>query len=284
MDMLSASYRDRQFITVLDRGSNPTEPVEIKLRDYIGLQKQKEAWATFLSNPKNLLTKRHWTDTKNWGVYGYAFDKVRGNNRSDSGSVRHVQKVPAEIAEHILQFPPGHPLYSVVYAGHPLKAPVYMPVSYFHRVLFQEKLNELLTLLYSLGAVEVTIHYLRGYAESFGAKGGVSLPLEIPIQAGSSFCRASTSRTEGILRANFKPERLPHVPESPVWYEHEATWMRVAQARLTAGLKEIDVELRYDDDFGVNAEVALKLSEFGFKLGGAFSKHEETAWEFHAAF
>jgi hypothetical protein len=60
--------------------------------------------------------------------------------------------------------------------------------------------------------------------------------------------------------------------------------VKIAQARLTAGLKDIDVELRYDDDFGVSAEVALKLSEFGFKLGGAFSKHEETAWEFRASF
>jgi hypothetical protein len=171
-----------------------------------------------------------------------------------------------------------------VYTGHPLKGQIYVPVASFHRVLFQEKLDELLTLLYSLGALEITINYLRGYTDSFSGNGGVSLPLQVPVQVAPSFSKGSGSRSQGALRANFKPEHRPHIPEAAVWYEHEPTWMRVAQARLTAGLKDIDVELRYDDDFGVNAELAVKLTDVGFKLGGEFNKHEETIWEFHASF
>jgi len=141
-----------------------------------------------VSNPKEFLT-----DTKNWGVGGYVFDKLRMSRSSNTEAVRYVQKIPANVAEDVLQFPPGHPLYDTVYAGHPLKAPVYVPVAYFHRFLFQEKFNELLILLYSLGAVEVKIHYVRGYSDTFSNKGGISLPTEIPVEAHASVGRERSS-------------------------------------------------------------------------------------------
>ena len=52
----------------------------------------------------------------------------------------------------------------------------------------------------------------------------------------------------------------------------------------TAGLNEINVELRYDDDYGVSLNLAAKLNDFGFKLGGDFERHQRTAWKFHGTF
>lgn len=281
-DLLSLPYRDRQLIAVvlqLDAPSN-VEEVEIQLRDYINVR-----------NVENLFKKSYWTDTKNWGLTGYLVDKARGTmasvgsaSASEGNTVRHLRKIRADLAERILSFPPGHPLYGTAYAGHPLKREVYTPLASFHRVLFEEKFNELLTLLWCLGATNVSIHYVRGYRDAFGANAEVSLPADVPIKLGASAERQTGHNSEATLEAHFTPTGQPRVPDSTTWYPYERTWQKVAEARLSAGLKSIDLELRYDDDFGVSGEVAAGLSGVGFKLGGAFQKHERTRWRFHCSF
>lgn len=287
-DLLSLPYRDRQLIAVVPQLGAPSdvEEVEIRLGDYMSAERYLGAY-----NVKNWFKKSHWTDTKNWGLTGYLVDKARGKMASVGGAaasppntVRHLRKIRADLAERILSFPPGHPLYETAYAGHPLKPEVYAPLASFHRVLFEEKFNELLTLLWCLGAADVSIHYVRGYRDAFGANAEVSLPADVPIKLGASAGRQTGRSSEAALEAHFTPTGQPHVPESTTWYQYEPTWQKVAEARLSAGLKSIDLELRYDDDFGVSGEVAAGLSGVGFKLGGDFQKHERTEWRFHGSF
>ena len=69
-----------------------------------------------------------------------------------------------------------------------------------------------------------------------------------------------------------------------MWLSYEQTWKSVAEARLTGRLKEVDVELRYNDDYGINADLATKLSKLGLSLGGSFEGHEQTIYKFKATF
>jgi hypothetical protein len=228
-------------------------------------------------------------DTKNWGIIGYAIDKVKnetkeGKEGSDQDFAKNLLRVRADLAERTFKFPPGHPLYNTVYVGHPLKPSVYTPLASFHHFLFEEKFNELLKLLWSLSATKVTINYVRGYRNAFDGSVGLSIPAEIPVKVGASFERKVSNHSEATLEASFNPVGSPRIPESTAWYAYEPTWQKIAEARLTAGLKAIDVELRYDDDFGVNSEVATTLLETGFKVGGDFQKHEQTSWKFHSSF
>jgi hypothetical protein len=264
------------------------ERVEIQLSDY------------FLKplNPLKMNTKEYWDeyrkrlnfkDTKNWGVIGYAIDKVRnesneGKKKQNHSLTRNLLRVQADIAELTFKFPPGHPLYNTIYVGHPLKPNIYTPLANFHHFLFEEKFNELLKLLWSLSATKVTINYIRGYRNAFDGGVGLLIPAEIPAKVGASFERKVSNRSEATLEASFNPVGNPCIPESTAWYAYEPTWQKIAEARLNAGLKEIDVELRYDDDFGVNGEVATTLLENGFKIGGEFQRHEQTSWKFHSSF
>lgn len=280
IDLLSLPYRDRQLIAVVQQGESAIEQVEIKLDDYIGIGAYRRNL-----NPKNWLRKDYWTDTRSWGLFGYLVDRVHGGKKiSDKDSIRYLRKIQADLAERIFSFPPGHPLYDTAYAGHPLKPSVYIPLANFHRFLFEEKFNDLLTLLWCLSATKVTINYVRGYRDAFDSSIGLTMPIELPVQAGASFERKASYLSEATLEAYFTPVGEPHVPESTVWYDYEPTWKKIAEARLSAGLRAIDVELRYDDDFGVGGEIAIKLSEIGFKLGGEFQKHERTVWKFHSSF
>jgi hypothetical protein len=278
--LLAAPYRDRQLVAILGPSEAAVEPVSFSLDDYLGA-------AAYRRNldPRNWITKDFWTDPRSYGLIGYAFDRMRGRVKS-SGSepTRYLQKIPADAAERVLSFPPGHPLYDTVYAGHPLIPTVYVPVASFHRWLFEEKFNELLTLLWSLGASNVAISHVRGYRDAFEAKAGLSLPAGLPVELSAGGKREQSQSSEAMLHARFTPQGAPHLPKSPVWFGHEPTWKSIAEARLTAGLREINVELRYDDDYGVSLNLVAKLHDFGFKLGGDFERHERTAWKFHGTF
>ncbi len=290
-NLLSLPYRDRQLVAVMpQRESESTiERLEIPLSAY---------FVGNSLNPFSVFTKDYWVDypkrmnlrdTKNWGIIGYAIDKVKneikeGKERPDQNLTRNLLRVPADIAELTFKFPPGHPLYNTVYVGHPLKPSVYTPLASFHHFLFEEKFNELLKLLWSLSATKVTINYVRGYRNAFDGSAGLSIPAEIPAKVGASFERKVSNHSEATLEAFFNPVGSPRIPEIMAWYTYEPTWQKIAEARLTAGLKAIDVELRYDDDFGVNSEVATTLLETGFKIGGDFQKHEQTSWKFHSSF
>lgn len=290
-NLLALPYRDRQLVAVMPKRESEStiEQQEIPLSAY---------FVGNSLNPLSVFTKDYWVDvpkrmnpldSKNWGLYGYAFDKVRNaldisKGSIEKSSVRNLLKVPANLAERDLHFPPGHPLYNTVYVGHPLKTDVYTPLANFHHFLFEEKFNELLKLLWSLSATKVTINYIRGYRNAFDGSVGLSIPTEIPVKVGTSFERKVSNRSEATLEAFFNPVGNPRIPESTAWYAYEPTWQKIAEARLTAGLQAIDVELRYDDDFGVNGEIAATLLETGFKIGGDFQKHERTSWKFHSSF
>ncbi len=196
----------------------------------------------------------------------------------------NLLRIPANLADKLLRFQAGHPLYGTVYVGHPLVPRVYVTVASFHRYLFEEKFNELLTLLYSLGARQVEIHHVRGYSTTDHAKGGLSLPGISDLDVTAFGSRQLSQSSEGHLTAQFSPKGEPNIPQSLVWLSYEQTWKNLAEARLTHGLEKIDVELHYNDDYGINKELTIKLIKFGLSLGGSFEGHEHTTRKLKATF
>ncbi len=280
VDLLSLPYRDRQIIVTVEKDEDYQKQVPIRLSDYYSAEVHKAN-----ADLRNWLKLSHLKNSKTWGVYGYLFDKARGVTRdSRSQEVRHYRKLKADIAEEILSLPPGHPLYDTVYVGHPLKAFVYIPLANFHRVLFQEKFNELMQLFSSLGAEKVEIGYVTGYREAFEASGSIDLPVDVPVQIQASASGSREGVAKADLVAHFEPTAQPHIPDDLVWYPYEKTWQQIAQGRLEGGLRKIDVSLRYEDDFGVSGELAAGLELMKFKIGGDFQKHEKTTWRFHGTF
>lgn len=143
-----------------------------------------------------------------------------------------------------------------------------MPIANFHHLLFEEKFNELLTLLRCLGATKVTIVYVTGYRERFEGGISVSAPLQLPVQAGVSIGREASRNAEASLEAIFdNPIGDPYIPDSMVWFENEPTWKNIADARINSGLKVFDLELRYYDHFNIDEDIAAKLNGLEFKLG-----------------
>ena len=277
-NFIAKPYCDRQLIAVVRDQMEAYEPRPIRLSDY-------EGWANYKRSldARRWLTKEYWNDSRSYGFAGYLFDKSRAVAQTDSVALS-LTKIIAAQATSVLEFPPGHPLYETVYVGHPLRPTVYVPLASFHRACFDDKVNELFSLLIALGAASVTIRYEYGYRGTTAANTSIILPVQTPLTFGVGGRASSATGAAGLLEARFNPTGTPQIPEECVWYPSEATWQNVARARLNGGLAEIDIELRYDDNFGIDTKVALSVTGIGFKIGGDFSKHERTLWKFHADF
>lgn len=277
---LSLPYRDRQLVIVDSHADKPFEPLPVRLGDYHNRSAWAESW-----KQKSWMSKSWWTNSKNLGPAGYLYDRARQSKQTGGTGSKipnYVVRLASDAANQ-LHFPPGHPLYHTVYAGHPLRPGVYLPVAGFHRFLFEEKLNELLELLRLLGALEVSVTYVVGYQQATSRSTGVSLPGKESNEA-ISFQKTHSGSSQAALVASFRPQGPPRRPEGTTWLPFEPTWNQIAEARLGSGLREIDVELRYDDDFGVGVDLAMGLRHLGLKIGGDFTRYERTHWNFHADF
>jgi hypothetical protein len=99
-----------------------------------------------------------------------------------------------------LSFPVGHPRKKVAYIVHPVEPRVYIPVTDFHRFLFEHKVAETLRIIRSLGAVTIEVSRVEGWDQSIGVNLGVAIPGAAPIDAGAS---ANRERGKGRLLAAY---------------------------------------------------------------------------------
>ena len=82
----------------------------------------------------------------------------------------------------------------------------------------------------------------------------------------------------------YRPHGEPRIPGDLVWYGHEKSWQALAHRRIEHGVTSFKAELRYEDDFGINARLKGKLAGIGVNIGGSFTEFETTVWEFEGTF
>src|SRR5215469_4511058 len=90
----------------------------------------------------------------------------------------------------LFQLPPGHPRDCIVYAGHPGIPTVYVPLADFHRLTFEHKFAEVISLLMHLGAKALKVEHITGWGAEFSSHLAISLPstspkIDIGIETGS---------------------------------------------------------------------------------------------------
>ena len=212
---------------------------------------------------------------------GYFFGGKK-NDQEDS-AIKGALIVDGELAKKQLLFSPGHPMPEHAYVGHPLVARQYIPYAAFHRFLFEEKVNELISLLASLGATRVRVVCRKGYTRASGADISIDASSHV-AQGGASFSTAASGKDEAEFEEHYRPSEKPHIPDELVWYGHEASWQALAQRRLKNNMSKFKVVLHYEEDFGINAAFKVSLEKLGIGMGGKFNSFESTAWEFEGEF
>lgn len=174
-----------------------------------------------------------------------------------------------------LIFPPGHPQEKTLYVGHPSNPPVYFPFSEFHRMTFEHKFSEALEMLMSLGATNVEVYRVKGWSHEFSLNLNIAISDWKPgIEAGKD----KKASAKLLFKATLAGKKKPKLPKELVWYPHELTWQKIADGRLKYGLKDFALIIQYEDDFGINAGLKLKVLKSGLDIGGKFEDHKKTAW------
>jgi hypothetical protein len=103
-----------------------------------------------------------------------------------------IQPISLEEAGQ-LDFPPGHPRINTVYACHPANPTTYYPLADFHRVAFEGKFAEAMTLLMALGASNIRVEHVTGWSSDFAAiadavgPGKVSATADASKSSGTSY-------------------------------------------------------------------------------------------------
>ncbi len=182
-----------------------------------------------------------------------------------------------------LDFPPGHPLNNVIYAGHPTNSRIYYPLAEFHMRVFEHKFIEAINLLIGLGAVLVNVESVQGYTKEDMKSMSLSIPAA-SVETEIKYDKNRNKLQQAIYTAKLEPKEDIILPDNMVWYSHEPTWQQIVKARQYSGLKEFSLKLDYNDDFGINGKLFAKISETGFDIGGEIKDYKSTNWKLEGQF
>jgi hypothetical protein len=180
-----------------------------------------------------------------------------------------------------LRFPPGHSQEGVLYAQHPTQHDKYFPCASFHRFVFEHKFAEAIRILTALGATRIRVEHVTGWKRDFGVN--IQAPIEgidISASAGST----SSLGNSLMYEAEYEGHKTPELPEDIAWYSHEPTWQSTAEGRIKYKLKKFNLVLSYTEDYGVNADLAVKAEKLSISLGGKFGEHTSTVWRLEGEF
>jgi hypothetical protein len=112
---------------------------------------------------------------------------------------------------------------------------------------------------------------------------GIQTPVEsVKIDAG--IANERNIQQSAIFEEHFLPKGDDCIPDNLIWLGHEHSWQSLANRRIQFGTTKFQVSLRYEDDYGINANMKVGLESIGIKLGGQFSNFESTVWEFEGEF
>lgn len=266
--LVNKPYGDRQFIVVVDDAEDSKEAREWWKNVADGIERVGEAiaWQPMLHN---LLLR-------------YASKKVAERIREAHNLNIPVLPVPASVTSE-LKLPPGHPRTDLVYVAHPSDHRAYYPFASFHRLAFESKFAEVMSLLGHLGATDMRVKHVRGWGKDFAGNLSVKAP---KVEAGALDENGGSSDAgrEILYDAKLPGHNSPSLPDDQVWYPHEPTWQSVAESRMEFGLSEFSLELQYTDHFDVTADIAGKAKGVGFSLGGSFESFKSTTWSIEGTF
>lgn len=183
-------------------------------------------------------------------------------------------------AAKVFTFPDGHPVSGTVYAAHPHHRDSYYPLHDVHGYLLRARVEELALLLRSAGAGFIEIEAVDTASEH-ELRVALGLPLVtesgLPIGQGSAESAFSWRRH---ARASYRwesagpskpaeeadPLAHPLLATEPVIRDMVRTLVDRTMAQASAVLESTK-------DFGFTPELAARVQQQGFHLGGAFRRH-----------
>jgi len=180
------------------------------------------------------------------------------------------------------KFEISHPQLEMFYICHPLRQNKYFSLDDFHDKVFGDKQSELVYLLQSIGADSIQVEAVKDTVENNSSSNIRTSGMEDETLVGISADHSDEQKTDqhrqfrqsGKWDIELQRIKSPYIPNDLVWYNYEPTWQRIAQSALNGNYKKVTLELRYQEDFSINAK-RIKQLEAGFVF---FSQKEGIKW------
>ena len=156
----------------------------------------------------------------------------------------HVMVLPIN-ESHKLSFPIGHPVANQLYVGHPLVPNKYFPFEDYQLEFVEDKIREFCEFVQDLGATEITIDCLNSSYNDADTNTGKTYSggIEGARRGVSGSVKTSNSRRliEELSRSInlhqiFEPTQKPILHPNLIWYQHEPSWQRLYNQRMSGGL------------------------------------------------
>ena len=292
--LLSKQYAERQVIVIVPKDEEETKSSIIDWKEFgiaLGIDwvklggKLRADWKVAGIDLKKLAAKYVEYEVKSNPFYWIGYGIKKGYKRfcEKNFDFNKLLLLTCEQASSEISFPVGHPLIDYCYVGHPILLNRYYPIASFHNVLFEEKVNEIVTIIASLGAKRLKVKSVQGYKTSESISFSVSEP-QSGSKVGAEAGHNREAQREGVFEETYSPVGQPKIPDGLVWFKSEPSWQALAARRLKYNTQTFHAQLTYKEDYGINTGLTLGLEKCGVKLGGNFSKYESTLWEFIGVF
>lgn len=183
-------------------------------------------------------------------------------------------------------FPINHPTDGGVYASCDSEPKLYVPLSSFHRYMYEAKMSAFHLLCANLGVQSCRVVYAEEEGKEVTGKVGLS---GIPTQGGPVSGKVEAGRKRRETESASLLIQLPR-PDSPPkttvsgWMNGEPTWTMMQTLRLERNLEHYTAEFDYTSDMGVNGSVAAKVMGIGLDIGGKFEEMKSRTWRFDVEF
>lgn len=273
-------YYERQLITIVpDEVKEAEKKADEKIDEAKDVKKSKSAdYAKIVSDILQISARPQILITN--VVIQLGIEAIKAVKELYSKGIEILTISSSESSQFL--FPPGHPRRKNLYVGHPASTNVYFPFTDFHRLMFETKFSEAVTLLMALGAETLNIEQLEGWGYEMSS----DFTLPIPNAPGSKAgIEASSNKNNSLLfSASLSPNHEPIIPNYLVWYHYEPTWKMVADGRLKYGLNEFSLNVSYKDDYGIGAKLKTEIEKTGFEVGSNFTRHTATVWNISGKF
>lgn len=203
----------------------------------------------------------------------------------DSSDFAYIE-VPIKQAYQFLNWKGANsPEKNTFYIKSPHKDNVYISASKFHTVLFEEKYTEAIDLLMALKPKNLIVEHREGYSQEIRTKAGV---LKDGLNALGNFMKDGKNERKIMFKGEFKkPISLERdkLSSNLIWYPAEEKWQSIVEGVTKHGLEHVEMDILYDDDFGVNTELELSLAKVaGGSAAVKFVSYKRTLWKVKATF
>ena len=199
-----------------------------------------------------------------------------------------------------IEFSTGRPQPNTLYVAHPVKTNIYIPFEKSEEYLLCDKVNELSTLVQSLGAIEISIRSLRGLSVSHSSElhWGIEANGEYDeMEASASYRNDRKKNSSRNLHSSservqkFAPMYAPFIPEDLVWLDTDETWKTMVNQRIKGNLLHHSIKVSATESSQISSNTAhdVKASfssmlckanihfEYSKTMESCYS--EETEWE-----